>query len=153
MDDSDIQRNFDIVAANLASLSVSQQQAEERQREWDRRQREWDERQRKGQDRISRAERILLLAIRAGRRERKEWRERHAALIDAQMRTEARTDAGFAKLTESQANLDAAFTKLSEAQANMDVKFAELAEAQATTQRNLDALINVVRKDRQERED
>lgn len=127
MDDNELQKKFDLVAAHLASLAVSQEKAEERQREW-------DERQRKGQDRISRAERILLLAIRAGRRERKEWRERHAALIDAQMRTETHTDARF--------------TKLSEAQANLDSKMAELAQAQATTQRNLDALINVVRKDR-----
>lgn len=38
--------------------------------------------------RIDRLERVLKLAIRAGRRERKEFRERYAALVDAQMRNE-----------------------------------------------------------------
>ena len=102
MTDEELNRKFDIVAAHLASLAVSQQKAEERMDRAD--------------DRLSRLERTLLLAIRAGRRERGEWRERHAALVDAQMRTEA----AMAKLTESQTHAD----------------------------RRLDALIDIVREER-----
>jgi hypothetical protein len=42
----------------------------------------------KSEARIARLERTLKLAIRAGLRERREWRERYAALVDAQVRTE-----------------------------------------------------------------
>jgi sugar-specific transcriptional regulator TrmB len=161
MTDEELNRKFDLVAAHLASLAVSQQKAEERQREWDKRQREWDKRQReldarqrKGQDRISRAERILLLAIRAGRRERKEWRERHAALIDSQIRT----DDKIAKLTESQARTDATLAEsrahtdaaLAESGARTDAALAELAKSQVHTDRKLDALIDIVRGERGE---
>lgn len=139
MDDKEIQRNFDIVAAYLASMAVNQEKADER---------------------IARLERTLLLAIRAGRRERREWRERHEALIDALMRTEARMDAGFAKLSKSQANTDAALVRLTESQERTDVTFAKtdaalatLAESQTHSDRKLEALIDIVRKDRQEPED
>ncbi len=109
MDDKEIQRNFDIVAAHLASMAVNQQKADERQQRA-------DERQRRADERIARLERTLLLAIRAGQRERREWRERHAALVDAQLRT--------------------------------DAALVRLADAQAHTDGRLDALINIVRKER-----
>ena len=38
--------------------------------------------------RMDRLERVLLMAIRAGRRERREWREHYQALVEAQMRAE-----------------------------------------------------------------
>lgn len=45
----------------------------------------------KGLKRTERLERMLLLTIRAGRRERREWREHYNALVDAQLRTEETT--------------------------------------------------------------
>lgn len=88
MTDEEINRKFDIVAGLIAGVSVNQQKAEERMNRTD--------------ERVSRIERVLTLAVRAGRRERREWRERHAALIDAQ----ARTDDALARLAEAQAHTD-----------------------------------------------
>ena len=123
MDDNELQQKFDLVAAHLASLAVSQQKAEERQQRA-------DERQQRADERIARLERLLLLAVRAGRRERNEWREQHEVLIDAQIRMEA-------MFTESQTRTDAAI--------------AQLADAQVRTDRKLEALIDIVREDRERR--
>lgn len=38
--------------------------------------------------RTDRLERVVKLMIRAGRRERREWRERYTALVDSQIQTE-----------------------------------------------------------------
>lgn len=133
MTDDELNRKFDIVAAHLASLAVSQQKAEERQQKWEERQQKAEEREQRSDYRISRLERVLLLAIRAGRRERGEWRTRHAALVDAQIRTEDKLGA-----------LAEAHTRLADAQTN-------LADAQAHTDRRLDALIDIVREDREDK--
>lgn len=128
MTDGELQRKFDIVASHLTSLAVSQQKAEERQQKADERQQKAEEREQRSDYRLSRLERTLLLAIRAGRRERGEWRERHVALVDAQIRTEDK------------------LARLAEAQARM-------ADTQAHTDRRLDALIDIVREDREGRKD
>lgn len=112
MTDEELNRKFDIVAQHLANLAVTQQQAEERMA--------------RGTDRLARAERILMLTIRAGRRERREWREKYAALVAAQMRTEE------------------AMRQLGEAQ-------KELTESQKHSDQRLDALIDIVREDRERR--
>jgi hypothetical protein len=57
------------------------------------------------EQRLDRAERILLLTIQAGRRARKEWNEKVNILIDAQIRNEEATsevDRKLAELAESQ---------------------------------------------------
>ena len=88
MTDEELNRKFDTVAGILAELAISHQKAEERVRGIDRR--------------MSRAERILMLTIRAGRRERREWRERYAGLVEAQKRTEE----SLKQLAEAEAHTD-----------------------------------------------
>lgn len=88
MTDEEVNRKFEIVAGLIADVSVTQQKAEERMSRTD--------------ERVSRIERILTLAIRAGQRERREWRQRHATLVDAQ----ARTEAALTRLAEAQAHTD-----------------------------------------------
>lgn len=77
----------------------------------------------KAEVRITRLENVLRLAIRAGLRERKETREKIKMLIDAHVR-----------LAEAQARTEAAVTNL--------------AESQLHTDNRLDALIEIVRKER-----
>lgn len=79
MTDDEINRKFDIVADHLVSLAVSQQESNER---------------------IGRGERVLLLGIKAWRRERKEAKEKFDALAAAQ----AHTEAALAKPAESLAH-------------------------------------------------
>src|SRR5205814_10322046 len=81
MTDEELNRKFDIVAEHLATVAVNQQKSDAR---------------------IDRLERVLSLAIRSYRRERKETREKFDALIDAQ----TRTDEALAKLAESQVHTD-----------------------------------------------
>jgi flagellar motility protein MotE (MotC chaperone) len=107
MTDEEINRKFDIVADHLISLAVSQQKSNER---------------------IDRVERILLLGIKALRRERKETRETLNALVTAQTRTEET----LSRLVESHANL---------------------ADSLAHTDKRLDALIDIVREGRNGKSD
>lgn len=110
MTDEELNRKFEFIAGVLANLTVSQQKAEERMNRAD--------------ERTTRLERTLLLAIRAGRRERREWREHYGALVDAHMRIEE---------------------MLARAQARNEEAFARLAESQAQSNRKLDTLIGLVR--------
>ena len=77
----EINRKFDIVADHLATLAVNQQKSDRR---------------------IDRLERVLMLAIRAGRRERKDTGEKINALADGQKRT----DEALARLAEVQAHTE-----------------------------------------------
>ena len=109
MTDEEINRKFDVVANHLATLAVSQQ---------------------RGEERISRVERMLLLAIRAGQRERREWRERHVTLVEAQVHTEEKV------------------SRLVEAQTRTEEALKQLAQSQAHTDSRLDVLIDIVREGR-----
>ena len=80
--------------------------------------------------RLDRLESIVKLMIKAGRRERKETREKINALVDAQMRTEVtleqfarRTDDEMARLTRAQADTE---EKLSAFIKNTDEKLSAL---------------------------
>jgi hypothetical protein len=109
MTDEELNRKFDIVAEHLATLAVNQQKADERMAKA-------DARMEKSDARMDRLERVLKLAIRSYRRERKETREKINILIAAQT--------------------------------HMDEALARLAEAQAHTDKRLDALIDIVRDNR-----
>ena len=102
MTDEELNRKFDIVAEHLATVAVNQQKSDAR---------------------IDRLERVLSLAIRSYRRERKETREKFDALIAAQMHT----DESLAKLAQAQSNL---------------------AESLEHTDKRLDTLIDIVRDNR-----
>ena len=80
----------------------------------------------KPEERLDRLERIAKLLVRAGLRARREMRQQDdkiTIMIDAQIKNEDR----FAKLAQAQ---------------------AELAEAQLHTDRRLDALIDIVKENR-----
>lgn len=102
MTDEELNRKFEMVAELIANVAVGQQKAEERMV--------------KSDARIDRLERVLKLAIRTYRRDRKETQERINAFIAAQTR--------------------------------MDEAMAKLAESQAHTDERLDALIDIVRRER-----
>lgn len=95
MTDEELNRKFDAVAELIANVAVNQQKSDAR---------------------VDRLERVLKLAIRTYRRDRKETQERVNALIAAQTR--------------------------------MDEAMAKLAESQAHTDERLDALIDIVQRDR-----
>jgi hypothetical protein len=67
---------------------------ERRQRQMDfilEQQAHFTEQMQRADKRMDRLEQIAKLMIRAGRRERREWRERYNALLDSQIQTEALT--------------------------------------------------------------
>jgi len=76
------------------------------------------------EQRLDRLERIAKLFAKAGLGARKQFRQQHEILIDAQMRNEAR----FAQNEERFQRDEERLTRLSE---QTDRRFAELAEAQA----------------------
>jgi hypothetical protein len=80
----------------------------------------------KSEARIARLERTLKLAIRAGLRERREWRERYAALVDAQVRTE-----------DTLNRLSAGQERMQEIQERTQVSQERMQEIQAQTQESL----------------
>jgi len=84
MTDEERQRQMDFILNQQAQFAVNMQKLEEADT--------------RSNIRIDRLERVLILAIREYRRERKETREKFNALIDAQNRT----DDAMAKLIESQ---------------------------------------------------
>ncbi len=67
-----------------------------------------------------------------------------AALADAQIRTEDT----MTRLAEAQARTDEALERMAEAQARTDEALERMAEAQAHTDQRLDALIDIVRSER-----
>jgi hypothetical protein len=95
---TEINRKFDIVADHLATLAINQEKSERR---------------------ITRLERVLMLAIRAGQRERKDTREKFDALTEK-------------------------IKALAEGQARTDNALTQLAEAQAHTEQKLNALIDII---------
>jgi hypothetical protein len=95
MTDEERQRQMDFILNQQAQFSVNLQKHQEAFAANMQKLEETDARSNK---RIDRLERILALAVRAYRRERKEAREKFNALITAQNRT----DDAMAKLIESQ---------------------------------------------------
>ena len=118
MEQSDFDRKIEVITGILANVSVKHQLHEERMKDW-------DERMDRAERRMIRVENILKLAIRAGRRERREWREKYAALVDAQMRSEAKLE----RVEEAQARTEETMNRLAEVQAHSDRKFEAFMDA------------------------
>ncbi|HEX7177908.1 MAG TPA: hypothetical protein VF240_21795 [Pyrinomonadaceae bacterium] len=102
MAQSEFDRKIEVITGILADLTVKQQLTGEYMNDWKERMARADERMDRADRRMTRVENILKLAIRAGRRERREWREKYAALVDAQKRTEE----SLKHLADSQAHTD-----------------------------------------------
>jgi hypothetical protein len=84
----------------------------------------------KPEQRLDRAERILLLMAKAGRRARKEWTDKVNILINAQIETEE------------------AMKGLASSQARLDREMAELAKSHRLTEQAVRDFINSSRKGR-----
>ena len=96
------------------------------------------------EERLDRLERIAMLMSRAGLRVRREQNEKINIIINAQIKNEdrfAQNEERFAQLAESQRLTDKRFKELAESQ-------KELAESQKLTAQELNALIDIVRHDR-----
>jgi len=74
MDDEERQRTMDFILRQQAQFAVGMQRLEEADA--------------RASERLGRLERVVVLMARQFRRERKDLRERIAALVDAQIRTE-----------------------------------------------------------------
>jgi len=79
------------------------------------------------EERLDRLERVAKLLVTSGRRTRNELRTNINALIDAQMRHEARFDEQFAKLSAGQAQNDLLLRELIVTQGRTEKKVEELA--------------------------
>ena len=82
------------------------------------------------EQRLDRLERIAKLFATAGLRARSQFRKQYEILMDAQMRNEVR------------------FERNEERFAQNEVRFARLADSQIHTDQRLDALIDIVREER-----
>ncbi|HEX7176583.1 MAG TPA: hypothetical protein VF240_15055 [Pyrinomonadaceae bacterium] len=110
MSSESFDRNMEIVAAHLASLTVKQEQLQESQARAEARLDRSEEQFKRSSERLDRVERVLGSAIRLGSRQLKETRESVNALIAAQERT---TEA-LARLADSQARTDAKMAETDE---------------------------------------
>ena len=86
--------------------------------------------QERSERRLDRLERTLKMLVSIGRRERRDWRERHGALVDAQIKTEDKMQ------------------ELAEAQRHLAEAQKRFIQSQEHTDRRLDALIDIIREER-----
>ncbi len=121
------------------------------------------------EQRLRRAERILLTMVKSGRRTRSEWRYKINSLVDAQIRHEAvwhleseaintqlkevaiaqaKNEKAIADLTRSQKLTDKALAGLTKSQKLTDKALADLTKSQKLTDKALRALLEGLRKDR-----
>ena len=105
------------------------------------------------EQRLDRAEYILLRMAKSGREARSEFRQKINILIDAQIRHEAAWRAESEAINEqlkvlagAQSELTVAQSELTVAQSELAVAQAELAKSQKLTDRALRAFINSLRK-------
>ncbi len=102
-------------------------------------------------ERLDRLERIAMLMARAGLRVRRKQNEKINIIIDAQIKNEdrfAQNEERFAKLAEAQQLTDQRFKELAESQKELAASQKELAESQKLTDQSLNALIDIVRRNR-----
>lgn len=95
MDDAERQRTMDFILKHQAHFAAGMQRLEEQQTRFAEQQTRFAEQQsgfaenqQRMDGRIDQLRRVVLMTVRQFRRERRDLRERIAALVDAQMRTE-----------------------------------------------------------------
>jgi hypothetical protein len=89
--------------------------------------------------RLDRAERILIRMIKSGRRTRSEWRYKINSLIDAQISHEAHWRAQSDAINEQ-------FKEVADAQARNEKQIDKLTKSHELTEKALRAFINSLRK-------
>jgi len=97
------------------------------------------------EQRLDRAERILIRMATAGRRTRSEWRYKINSLIDAQIRHETESRIRSAKIDEQLSEHRKAMAELRESQKE---SIAELRESQKLTDKALRSFIESLSKNR-----
>lgn len=107
------------------------------------------------EQRLRRAERILVRMVKSGRRTRSEWRYKINSLIDAQIRHEAvwhiESEAINTQLKENaiaQAKNEKAIADLTRSQAKTEKAIADLTRSQKLTDKALRAFLEGLRRDR-----
>ena len=100
------------------------------------------------EQRLDRAERILIATIKSGRRTRSEWRFKINSLIDAQMRDEAEWRVRTAKIDEQLREVAVAQAENAKAIAELRESQVELKESQKLTDKALRTYIESLRKNR-----
>lgn len=105
--------------------------------------------------RTDRLERVVKLMIRAGRRERREWRERYTALVDSQIQTEeitrrnseaiARTNEAVERASESVARSNEAIERTNESVTRSNEATARNTESIARNSIAINQLAEIVR--------
>ncbi|HET6973500.1 MAG TPA: hypothetical protein VFH96_05710 [Pyrinomonadaceae bacterium] len=98
------------------------------------------------EQRLDRAERILIATIKSGRRTRSEWRFKINSLIDAQIRDEAEWRVRTAKIDEQLSQNAAGQAQNQKAIAELRESQAELKESQKLTDKALREFIESLRK-------
>ena len=98
------------------------------------------------EQRLDRAERILIAMVKSGRRTRSEWQYKINSLIDAQIKHEAESRMRSAKIDEQ-------LRENAVAQAENRRAIAELRESQKLTDKALRTFIESLRKDRNGKSD
>ena len=107
------------------------------------------------EQRLDRAERILIAMVKSGRRTRSEWQYKINSLIDAQITHEAtwriesaKIDTQLMEVAVAQAQNEKAIAELAESQKVTQKSIAELTESQKLTDKALRAFIDSLRKGR-----
>ncbi len=100
------------------------------------------------EQRLDRAERILITMIKSGRRTRSEWRYKINSLIDAQIRHEEESRKRSAKIDEQLREVAAAQAQHQKAMELQRESIAELKESQKLTDKALRTFIESLHKGR-----
>ncbi len=103
------------------------------------------ENDRKADRRLTRLENMLKMAIRAGVRERREWRERHNALVEAQMSTEEVLKRTQDQMTEGFRKLEEGLGKMGEGVGKSVENFTRLDESYRRADERLTRTEEIVR--------
>lgn len=88
MDEEERQRTMDFILRQQAAFAAGMQKIEKQQAQFAAGMQRLEEADARASERLGRLERVVVLMANQFRRERKDLRERIAALVDAQIRTE-----------------------------------------------------------------
>jgi hypothetical protein len=129
MTSEEMQRTMDFILNEQAKTAASLEMLAQAQAEAVVREQQDAQRTQKADERIARLERLMILTIRAGRRERHELRDRINALVNAQTHTED-------VLTEFVETTEEKFTALAESQREMQAAMERLARRSEESERS-----------------
>ncbi len=122
MSNEELQSKMEFIVNQQAQFAANFQKHEEAQAKADER----------ADKRLARLERVVKLIIRTGARERKDFRERYAALLDSQIKTEDTVRELSAKVDQTSANVSELSVTVSELSATVTATSATVTATSAT---------------------